>query len=746
LKKALFIVFSVLLVASLVFIPTNTTTAKPDLTAQVSAPSPAQTADEEAIIKDILKELDAAKKMTNDKDIRKHIDVLKDWVKKLRDMIKRGDTQAALDIKLVIAERLEWLINQLPVSTAPPATFAAGPTAPPSPNPLYDELVRIRIKIDKLIELERAELGIRPLPTLEPIIPTVEQVPEARKLIVYSAKFLCGPAFGKEGVQPGSYSTAINVHNPHDQTVYLYKKAVIAKREYEPRGRISGFRRVVLRPDEAIEIDCIDIVGLFRGGRVPMAPPIRPSSTLPPLQPSTGATTPTTEPGQPGTGPTTPPQQPQDSFFDVTTEISIPAPADQPTPQNQPTVFAKGFVVIYATGSLDVVAVYTASTPVGFSLDVEYVKPTTRGDIRVPPEEEPECPYGCYCMTKEEAGKRNYTTLCEDKICGYDDRQNPRYCWKPGTQAQCPQGCVCLRKEDAYKRYGQNAQLCQDAPCGYDQSQNPLYCWKPTTTTQPECPQGCVCLSKDAATERYGNNAVTCTDQPCGYDQNKNPLFCWKPTTTTQIECPQGCVCLRKEDAYKRYGQNAQLCQDAPCDYSGQTPLFCWKPTITVTPIEPVCPQGCYCLSQSDAKNKGYTVVCSDQPCGNDQAGNSMYCFRPPATTTPTPTQIQCPQGCYCLSQSDAKNKGYTDVCSNQSCGSDQYNNPMYCFRPPATGATTAPLICPTGCTCITEAEARKKGYNTKCQDSPCGYDQYQNAKYCFRILLQVVPFKPTVK
>ena len=725
-RKALFIIFSVLLVVSLALIPTNFISAKSDTESQVSAPSPAQTADEEAIIQDILEELDLAKKMTKDSDIRKHIDVLKDWVKKLRDLIRRGETQAALDVKLLIAERLEWLINQLPVSTSPPSTFATTATAPPSANPLYEELVRIRVKIEKLIELERKQLGIRPLPTLEPIIPRIEQVPQVEKLLMYSAKFLCGPAFGKEGVQPGSYSTAINVHNPHDQTVYLYKKAVIAKREYEPRGRISGFRRVALRPDEAIEIDCIDIVGLFRGGGVPMVPP--------------------TQPGQPGAGATTP-QQPALTH--------LVAPEDQPTPQNQPSVFAKGFVVIYATGSLDVVAVYTASTPVGFSLDVEYVQPTARGAVRVPPEEEPECPYGCYCLTKDEAGNRNFTTLCKEEPCGYTDRQVPRYCWKPTTttQTECPQGCVCLRKEDAYKRYGPDATLCQDAPCSYDQNQNPLYCWKPTTTTtEPECPQGCVCLRKEDAYKRYGPDATLCQDAPCSYDQNQNPLYCWKPTTTTtQPECPQGCVCLRKEDAYKRYGQNAQLCQEAPCGYdpSGNQ-LYCWKPTTTTT--QPECPQGCYCLSQSDAKNRGYTNVCSDQPCGNDQYNNPMYCFRPPTTTpppTPTytpPAQTQCQQGCYCLSQSDAKNKGYTDICSDQPCGNDQYKNPMYCFKPPPTGATTVPPVCPTGCTCVTEADAKEQGYNTKCQDSPCSYDQYQNAMYCFRKLIRVVPYKPTVK
>jgi hypothetical protein len=88
-------------------------------------------------------------------------------------------------------------------------------------------------------------------------------VPTTERLIVYSAKFLCSPAFGKEGVQRGLYSMAINVHNHHNGTVYFYKKAVIANREDETRGRISDFHKVALGPDEAIEIDCIDVYSLL---------------------------------------------------------------------------------------------------------------------------------------------------------------------------------------------------------------------------------------------------------------------------------------------------------------------------------------------------------------------------------------------------------------------------------------------------------------------------------------------------
>lgn len=710
-RKTIFALFSVLLAASIVFIPANSVAAKPDSPPQMSAPSPAQSAEEDTIIKDILVELDAAGKMANDPDIRKHIDVLKDWVKKLRDLIRRGDKKAALDTKLLIAERLEWLINQLPVTSSMPTTLAAAPTGA-STNPLYDELVRIRVKIDKLIALERMPGTVPPPP------PEIERPPEMERLIVYSAKFLCGPAFGREGVQPGSYSTAINVHNPHDQTVYLYKKAVIARPEDEPRGPISRFRKVRLGPDEAIEIDCIDIVSLFRGDRLSVLSPA-------PSQQLTTATH---------------------------LQTSVVAPEDQPTPENLTTVFAKGFVVIYATGPLDVVAVYTASTRVGFSLDVEYLQPTTRGVVRVPPPEEgEECPAGCYCMTKEEAyGKLGpNATMCQEQPCDKDASGVLRYCWKPGEQVQCPQGCACLSKDDAYRKFGPNTSTCTDQPCGYAQDQTPLYCWKPGE--QAACPQGCACLTEVEA-KRLGLDLCQGQRTLCGYDQQQNPLYCFQKPTE-QAECLQGCACLTKDDAYQRYGANAIQCQDAPCGYvmaataAVQTPKYCWKPTTTT---QPQCPQGCYCLTKDDAYNKlgPNAGLCQDTPCGYDQNKNPLYCFKP----TP-PTTTQCQQGCYCLAKADAEKRGYTTLCQNAPCGYDQYQNPLYCWKytPPTVTPTTPPTQtqCPSGCTCLTKADAEKQGYTVLCQDSPCGYDQYRNPLYCFKkpSIIQTIPLIPrTIK
>jgi hypothetical protein len=139
---------------------------------------------------------------------------------------------------------------------------------------------------------------------------------------IYAAKFLCGEfkgtgeGGGLEGpVQPASYATAINVHNPNARPVTFTKKAVLLfddskpQREAEeprPPGRLV---RAQLGPDWGLEIDCDDIRKVL----------LR----------------------------------------------DVPGPA-------APT-FIKGWVVLHSPLPLDVVAVYTAHTPAGFSITTERV-------------------------------------------------------------------------------------------------------------------------------------------------------------------------------------------------------------------------------------------------------------------------------------------------------------------------------------------------------------------------------------
>jgi len=604
LTKAIFIFLGLLLALSMFSFPADTINAQPTTTPQLSPSSPAaMQVGEKELIDDILRELDQARKLTNDKDIQNQMGVIKEWVKKVQTLAERGETKAALEIKYTIAKRLEWLINQLPTATPGTTTAIA---AMPASNPLYDELVRIRAKIDKLIDIEEREI-----PTEKPPPPPeIQRPPEMEKLIVYSAKFLCGPAFGGEGVQPGSYSTAINVHNPNNDTVYLFKKAVIAQREDEARGRISAFRKVVLNPDEAIEIDCIDIVRFFGAQQ------------------------------ETGVGLTAPSQQAQTLL--QTTAVR---------PLTSAVSFIKGFVVIYATAPLDVVGVYTASTPVGFSLDIEQIPRSTVGvPVRIPEEPEGEvCPPECRdCLTKEQAGKKygpGGAVMCLQKECGWDkDPQTgeriPMFCWKPTVQPKCPDTCDCLTQAKI-KELGTQVEFCQGQKieCGLDQSGYPMYCVQKAVTTYPECSKGCYCMTEAEA--RY-KPYTWCQGKAtrCGQDEQGNDKFCF------QEVCQPPCECLTPEEAKGRgyiecTTQPRTVCVE---DEKGNPVKWCFQ-----KPIEEVCLQGCYCLTKDDAYGKlgPNATMCQNQPCGYVAGATAAmqiakYCWKPgvPVEVKPTPGRI----------------------------------------------------------------------------------------------------------
>lgn len=81
-------------------------------------------------------------------------------------------------------------------------------------------------------------------------------------LFQYAVKFVCGKSDGRV-VAPGSYWTAINVHNPANRRIVLRKKFAVALPN-EKAGPVypspSSFFEAILGPDEALEIDCEDIL------------------------------------------------------------------------------------------------------------------------------------------------------------------------------------------------------------------------------------------------------------------------------------------------------------------------------------------------------------------------------------------------------------------------------------------------------------------------------------------------------
>ena len=100
---------------------------------------------------------------------------------------------------------------------------------------------------------------------------------------------------------------------------------------------------------------------------------------------------------------------------------------------------------------------------------------------------------------------------------------------------------------------------------------------------------------------------------------------------------------------------------------------------------------------------------------------------------TVTANAADCSSGCSCLLPADAKEKGYSPCGGQLSiCGYDNYQNAMYCYNSgltvvlrtvsPLSVITTAqPATCPDGCSCLMESAAKEKfGIYTRCSETPC--------------------------
>jgi hypothetical protein len=344
------------------------------------------------------------------------------------------------------------------------------------------------------------------------------------------------------------------------------------------------------------------------------------------------------------------------------------------------------------------------------------------------------------------------------------------YCFRQGTTTttqvpSCPGGCSCISEATAKARGGSWSRCSSDI-CGYEQSTAtlsavvnvPKYCMKQESTISPPCPQGCTCLSDMDAKARYGDY-TRCSAGVCGYELSaatnalaatQVPKYCVKQATTTPV-CPEGCTCLTDANAKERYGTFTR-CQADPCGYetstlttaASQVPKYCSKQGSG-----PVCPDGCACISDDDAKLKGLTDRCdnSQTPCGYRSVAATattaavripLFCYKTSITTVP-PAAV-CPQGCYCLQEAEATLKfgsnNYTR-CSADICGSDPSATtangiPRYCFKPVGAVAATVP-VCPQGCACTTNGTAVEKDL-TFCGGklTSCGSDNNKQPLYCF--------------
>jgi hypothetical protein len=88
----------------------------------------------------------------------------------------------------------------------------------------------------------------------------------------YAAKLICGLQRDPKRMQlvRGFYGTAVNIHNPGDKPVTFRKKlALTFPPDEEKPGKIIPIARHTLEPDEALEVDCEDVLREVFDGRFP---------------------------------------------------------------------------------------------------------------------------------------------------------------------------------------------------------------------------------------------------------------------------------------------------------------------------------------------------------------------------------------------------------------------------------------------------------------------------------------------
>ena len=73
-------------------------------------------------------------------------------------------------------------------------------------------------------------------------------------VVQYAAKLLCG-ASNRAGVAPGTYYTAVNVHNPARDSVLFRYKFALTRPKTQP-GPIMPWTGAQLRSDQVLEIEC----------------------------------------------------------------------------------------------------------------------------------------------------------------------------------------------------------------------------------------------------------------------------------------------------------------------------------------------------------------------------------------------------------------------------------------------------------------------------------------------------------
>jgi hypothetical protein len=267
------------------------------------------------------------------------------------------------------------------------------------------------------------------------------------------------------------------------------------------------------------------------------------------------------------------------------------------------------------------------------------------------------------------------------------------------TAADCPTGCTCLTPDDA-KKLGYTD--CSEKPilCSSANAKTLMYCYRApvtlaavtrtlvpvtaTTTAAPACPTGCDCLTDEQARTNYGT-FEHCSETPCAKAVTGAATlvaYCSKPTYPA---CPSGCECMNELQARERFGTyercpNTQQCA-ATTAATSNFPPYCFRA------IQPVCTAPCECMTDAKARERfgegGYTR-CSATPCGSESMTAApitvdKFCFQQSVAVL---AATQCPSGCACMSEADAKGKGYPPCRGTRtSCGYASDQTQLFCFE-----------------------------------------------------------------
>jgi len=107
-------------------------------------------------------------------------------------------------------------------------------------------------------------------PTATPTKVPTPSPTAVRNAFFYSVKFLCGwqnqvALFTK----PGNYLSTVNIHNFRSTTVCLNQNVVLAKPLEQAQSSASAFAQLRVNAQEAVAMNCHDMVGLLGNVTLP---------------------------------------------------------------------------------------------------------------------------------------------------------------------------------------------------------------------------------------------------------------------------------------------------------------------------------------------------------------------------------------------------------------------------------------------------------------------------------------------